>query len=76
MKNPTHGDLAISSIRESKGNGIKVNDYEIFNALSLLARTEGIFAESAAASTIAGLKKLLDLGYVDKDQGSVARLSS
>ena len=68
MKNPTHGDLAIRSIRESKGNGVKVNDSEIFDALSLLARTEGIFAEPAAASTIAGLKKLIDLGHIDKNE--------
>lgn len=68
MKNPTHGDLAIRSIKESKGKGVKVNDSEIFNALSLLARTEGIFAEPAAASTIAGLKKLIDLGQIDKDE--------
>jgi threonine synthase len=68
MKDPTHVDLAIQSIRESKGKGIKVNDSEILDALSLLARTEGIFAEPAAASTIAGLKKLVDLGQVDKDE--------
>jgi threonine synthase len=68
MKDPSHGDLAIRSIRESKGSGVQVNDSEILDALSLLARTEGIFAEPAAASTIAGLKKLIDLGQVDKDE--------
>ncbi len=68
MKKPTHGDLAICSIRESKGSGVKVNDLEIFDAMALLARTEGIFAEPAAASTIAGLKKLIDLGHVDKNE--------
>jgi len=68
MKDPTHGDLAIHSIKESKGKGVKVNDSEILDALSLLAKTEGIFAEPAAASTIAGLKKLIDLGHVDKNE--------
>jgi len=68
MKNPTHGHLAVRSIRESKGRGVKVKDAEVLDAMALLARTEGIFAEPAAASTIAGLKKLVDQGYVDKGE--------
>jgi threonine synthase len=68
MKKPTHGYLAIRSIRDSRGEGVKVKDAEVLDAMALLARTEGIFAEPAAASTIAGLKKLIDQGRVDRDE--------
>jgi len=68
MKKPTHEYLAIRSIRESKGEGVKVDDAEVLDAMALLARTEGIFAEPAAASTIAGLKKLIDQGHVDRSE--------
>ena len=36
--------------------------------MALLARTEGIFAEPAAASTIAGLKRLIEQGAVSRDE--------
>jgi threonine synthase len=68
MKKPTHGYLAIRSIKDSKGEGVKVKDAEVFDAIALLARTEGIFAEPAAAATIAGLKKLVDEGRVDRKE--------
>jgi threonine synthase len=68
MKKPTHGYLATRSIRESKGQGVRVTDAEVLSAMTLLARTEGIFAEPAAAATIAGLKKLVDQGRVDRDE--------
>jgi threonine synthase len=68
MKKPTHGYLAIRSIKDSKGEGVKVKDAEVFDAIALLARTEGIFAEPAAAATIAGLKGLVDQGRVDRTE--------
>jgi threonine synthase len=68
MKQPTHGYLAIRSIRESGGEGVKVKDAEVFGAIALLARTEGIFAEPAAAATIAGLKKLVDDGRANRNE--------
>ena len=68
LKQPTHRYLAIRSIRESKGEGVKVKDAEVISAMTLLARTEGIFAEPAAAATIAALKKLVDRGHIDRDE--------
>jgi threonine synthase len=68
MKKPTHEYLAIHCIRESKGEGVKVSDVEVLDAMASLARTEGIFAEPAAASTIAGLKKLINQGHVDRSE--------
>ncbi|MGQ9543965.1 MAG: threonine synthase [Candidatus Bathyarchaeia archaeon] len=68
MERPAYGYLAIDSMRESGGTGVKVKDSEVLEAMALLARTEGIFAEPAAASTIAGLKRLIDQGEVDRSE--------
>src|SRR5208282_3780396 len=67
-KRPSHGYLAIDAIRGSRGEGVKVKDIEVLDAMTLLARTEGIFAEPAAASTIAGLRRMIDQGAVSKDE--------
>jgi threonine synthase len=71
LKNPTHGSTAVRAINESGGTATTVTDEEMFEATKLLAKTEGIFAEPAAASTIAGLKKLVEEGEVDWDEDVV-----
>jgi len=38
------------------------------DAQKMLARVEGIFVEPASASSIAGLKKLVKNGVIDKDE--------
>ena len=38
------------------------------DAQKILARIEGIFVEPASASSIAGLKKLVKSGVIDKDE--------
>ena len=71
VRNPRHGYLALRALRESKGTGITVSDPEIIEAMKLLAKAEGIFAEPAAASTIAGIKLLVDSGQVDRTESVV-----
>lgn len=44
------------------------SDAEILQAQKELARREGIFVEPAGASSIAGLRKLLDQGSIEKDE--------
>ena len=56
------------SIKESNGGAETVTDKEILNAQKILARSEGIFVEPASASSIAGLKKLVDNGEIDQDE--------
>lgn len=68
MGNPFLGKPALMAIRESKGTAIAVSDREILAAIRLLAKTEGIFAEPSAASTIAGLQKLIKLGKIARDE--------
>jgi threonine synthase len=45
-----------------------VSDAEILQAQRDLARREGIFVEPAAASSIAGLRKLTHEGLVQRDE--------
>ena len=49
-----------------------VTDDEVIEAIGLLARTEGIFAETAGGVTIATLAKLAGQGVVRRDERVVA----
>ena len=68
VEDPPCGSMAIQAIRESKGTAMPLLDREIIHAVSLLAKLEGIFAEPAAATTIAGLKRLVDEGRIDPSE--------
>jgi len=61
-------DKAVQAIKESNGTAIAVDERDIIDAVQLLARAEGIFAEPAAAASIAGLRGLLEEGEVDRSE--------
>ncbi|MEA1905216.1 MAG: threonine synthase [Candidatus Hadarchaeota archaeon] len=65
---PVNGPKALKAIRETKGTAESVSDDEIVQAQKDLARFEGLGVEPASASAIAGLRKLLEEGVVDKDE--------
>jgi threonine synthase len=65
---PVSWKKALIAIRESSGTAETVTDAEILAAQKLLARVEGLFVEPASASSIAGLKKLVENGDVDRDE--------
>ena len=65
---PVNWKKALKAIKQSNGKAEIVSDEEIVEAQKLLARSEGIFVEPASASTIAGLKKLCEMGEIDKDE--------
>ncbi len=75
MMKPIHANLALRSITESKGLATTVSDSEMLNAASLLAKTEGLFAEPASASTIASLSNLLENGEIDRDEECICVLT-
>lgn len=54
---PSNAHMARRAVTESGGFTLTVTDEEILEAQSLLGRTTGIFAEPAAAATVAGLGK-------------------
>jgi threonine synthase len=64
---PADGYFAAKVIRESGGWGEDVTDVEIADAMVLLGRTEGIFAETAGGVTVAVARKLLDQGRIPRD---------
>lgn len=68
---PVNWPKAWRAVKESNGTFITVTDTEIINAQKLLAKTDGIGAEPAGASGIAGLKKLIEQGVIDKEEQTV-----
>jgi threonine synthase len=66
---PVSWKKAVNAIHESKGTAETVTDEEILDAQKILARIEGIFVEPASASSIAGLKKLVKSGVMEKMNG-------
>ena len=70
--NPADGFYALDIVRKTGGAIGSVSDAEIVDAIRLLARTEGIFAETAGGVTIATLAKLAASGVVRKDERVVA----
>ncbi len=70
--NPADGYYALKTVRDSGGAFAAVTDEEIIDGIRLLARTEGIFAETAGGVTIATLAKLADAGVVRSDERVVA----
>ena len=70
--NPADGVYALDAVRASGGALGAVTDDEIVEGIVLLARTEGIFAETAGGVTIATLAKLAASGVVRPDERVVA----
>jgi threonine synthase len=70
--NPADGWYALDTIRKSGGACASVTDDEVIEAIRLLARTEGIFAETAGGVTIATLAKLAAQGVIRSDERVVA----
>ncbi|MHB1781492.1 MAG: threonine synthase [Acidimicrobiales bacterium] len=70
--NPADGYYALGVVRSSGGAIASVTDDEIVEGMRLLARTEGIFAETAGGVTIATLAKLAAAGIVRRDERVVA----
>jgi threonine synthase len=65
---PVSWKKAVNAIRSSGGTAETVTDEEILEAQKTLSRLEGLFVEPASASSIAGLKKLVENGEIDKEE--------
>jgi threonine synthase len=66
--NPADGYFALDAVKQTGGAFAAVTDDEIVDAIRLLARTEGIFAETAGGVTIATLKRLAEQGIARPDE--------
>lgn len=64
--NPADGYYARDAVMESGGTAEVATDSEIREAIVLLARTEGIFTETAGGVTLAVAKKLIAQGKIQR----------
>jgi threonine synthase len=69
--NPADGPYVLDVARRTGGAVEDVTDEEVRDGIQLLARTEGVFAETAGGVTVATLKKLVETGRLDPDQETV-----
>jgi threonine synthase len=73
--NPADGYFALDVVRSTGGGFGAVADGEIVEGMELLARTEGIFAETAGGVTVATLKQLAADGVVRPDERVVVYIT-
>jgi threonine synthase len=69
--NPADGPYVLDVARRTGGVIEDVSDEEVVQGIQLLARTEGIFTETAGGVTVATLKKLIETGQLDPDAETV-----
>ncbi len=73
--NPADGPFVLDELRATGGDCGSVPDDETLECIELLARTEGIFAETAGGVTIASLRQLIGRGAIDPERSIVAIIS-
>src|SRR5437016_7836273 len=73
--NPADGPYALDLARRTGGSIDSVSDDEIREGIKLLARTTGIFTETAGGVTVAVLRKLAERGDIDPDERVVAYIT-
>lgn len=69
--NPADGIYVLDIARRTGGAVEEVTDEEIRAGIVLLARTEGIFTETAGGTTLAVTKKLVETGVLDPTKETV-----
>jgi len=72
---PRNHLMAVRDIRSSGGLAVTVSDDEIIDAIGFLGRNEGIFAEPAAAASVAALRKLADGGDLHQEDRIVVLIT-
>ncbi|MCK1815137.1 threonine synthase [Streptomyces carpaticus] len=69
--NPADGPYVLDIARRTGGAVEDVTDPQIVDAIKLLARTEGIFAETAGGVTVGVTRKLIETGQLDPELTTV-----
>jgi threonine synthase len=73
--NPADGYYALGEARSSGGTIETVPEDSVVEGIRLLARTEGIFTETAGGVTIAALEQAVRKGAISPDQETVALIT-
>jgi threonine synthase len=69
--NPADGPYALDAIRRTGGAVGRVDDAQIVQGIRDLARTTGVFAETAGGVTVAVLRQLVENGQLDPARETV-----
>ncbi|HXG51687.1 MAG TPA: threonine synthase [candidate division Zixibacteria bacterium] len=69
------GWRALAAIRESNGTAIALADPEILEAQQLAGRLAGVFAEPAAATSVAAARRLREQGVIRSDEVVVCNIT-
>jgi threonine synthase len=69
------GWRALAALRESNGTAVPLSDEEILEAQSLIGRLAGVFAEPAAATSVAAARRLRDAGTISADDLVVCNIT-
>jgi threonine synthase len=72
---PRNWRKAVNAVRESNGTYVTATDVEIMQAVPLTGRFTGVFAEPAAATTIAGIVVARERGILDAKSDVVAMIT-
>ena len=69
---PADGPYALAEVRRSGGSMAAVPEGSVVEGIRLLARTEGLFTETAGGVTIAALEHMVRTGRIAPDEETVA----
>ncbi|GAA4971487.1 threonine synthase [Yinghuangia aomiensis] len=69
--NPADGPYVLDVCKRTGGAVEDVDDTQVVDAIKLLARTEGVFGETAGGVTVGVLRKLVETGQLDPDATTV-----
>lgn len=72
---PRNWKKAADAVRESGGTMLNVSDDEILEAMRDTGRLAGVFAEPAAATAVAGLRRALADGVIGKNASAIALIT-
>jgi threonine synthase len=72
---PRNWKKAIDGVKESRGAMLNVTDDEILEAMRYTGRLAGIFAEPAAATAVAGLRRAVAEGLIGRRASAVALIT-
>ena len=72
---PADGYYALQEVRDTGGAVVAAEEDAVVEGMKLLARTEGVFTETAGGVTVACLERLVREGSIDPDQETVALIT-
>lgn len=60
--------LMLRALRDSEGTAVAVSEEDIVSGVKLLGQSEGIFTCPEGGAALAGLRQLVDQGWVDREE--------